>query len=173
MNPEGLIYHYRGWAIIVWGLLTIISLALTPALENALQETGVVDEIGEAYRTQQLLQQKLKLDPDALTLVFQRFQNSAADNAQAEAEQTLNSVRDLPVVSADVGSAQFWQFDTEADYGILNKLSQQRVNTTLIEEHWDDMLRVAGPLKLGTLSALRRNFPLTNPRCQLMCWKKD
>ncbi len=35
---------------------------------------------------------------------------------------------------ADVGSARFWQFDTEADYGILDKLSRQRLKITLIED---------------------------------------
>lgn len=55
---------------------------------------------------------------------------------------------------ADVGSARFWQFDTDVDYGVLDKLSRQRLNVTLIEEHWDDLLRVAGSLKLGTVSAL-------------------
>lgn len=55
---------------------------------------------------------------------------------------------------ADIGKARFWRLDGEANYGILDKLSRQRVNTQLIEENWDDMLRVAGSLKIGTVSAL-------------------
>jgi TnpA family transposase len=42
---------------------------------------------------------------------------------------------------------------TAADYGILNGLASHRLNTDLITNNWDDMLRVAGSLKLGALSA--------------------
>jgi TnpA family transposase len=55
---------------------------------------------------------------------------------------------------ADIGKARFWRLDAKADYGVLDKLSRQRVNSQLIEDNWDDMLRVAGSLKLGTVSAL-------------------
>jgi TnpA family transposase len=54
---------------------------------------------------------------------------------------------------ADVGEARFWRLDTNADYGVLDKLARQRVKTQLIEYNWDDLLRVAGSLKLGTVSA--------------------
>lgn len=54
---------------------------------------------------------------------------------------------------ADVGEARFWRLDTNADYGVLDKLARQRVKTQLIEQNWDDLLRVAGSLKLGTVSA--------------------
>lgn len=54
---------------------------------------------------------------------------------------------------ADVGEARFWRLDPAADYGVLNGIARQRVNTDLIEQNWDDMLRVAGSLKLGTVSA--------------------
>lgn len=55
---------------------------------------------------------------------------------------------------ADIGKARFWRLDSQADYGVLDKLSRQRVNTKLIEDNWDDLLRVAGSLKLGTVSAI-------------------
>lgn len=41
----------------------------------------------------------------------------------------------------------------EDDYGPLNELSRHVVNTRLIAEHWDDMLRLAGSLKLGKVKA--------------------
>lgn len=125
----GLIYHNRAWAIIVWGLLTIISLALTPLLENALQETGVVDETGVAYRTQQLLQQELKLDPDALTLVFQRSQNSDADTAQRKVGQTLNSIRDLPAVSKVISA------DEHPEYQSTDGQTQYSMIQLRVKEH--------------------------------------
>ncbi|MEI6628301.1 MAG: Tn3 family transposase, partial [Alphaproteobacteria bacterium] len=54
---------------------------------------------------------------------------------------------------ADIGDARFWRIDQGADYGILNNLARNPINITLIEDNWDDLLRVAGSLKLGTVSA--------------------
>jgi TnpA family transposase len=54
---------------------------------------------------------------------------------------------------ADAGEAVFWRIDQEADYGILNDLARGQVKTHRIEQHWDDMMRVAGSLKLGTIHA--------------------
>ena len=53
---------------------------------------------------------------------------------------------------ADVGESRFWRIDASADYGILNGLARQTINQTLIEQNWDDILRVAGSLKLGTVN---------------------
>ncbi len=54
---------------------------------------------------------------------------------------------------ADVGGVRFWRIDPDADYGPLNGLARNRVNTQRIAASWDDMLRVAGSLKMGTVSA--------------------
>ena len=54
---------------------------------------------------------------------------------------------------ADAGEAVFWRIDKNADYGVLNDLARGSVNTRRIEQHWDDMLRIAGSLKLGTIHA--------------------
>ncbi len=54
---------------------------------------------------------------------------------------------------ADIGEARFWRMDPSADYGALNSLARNRINTGLIVRNWDDVLRVAGSLKLGTVSA--------------------
>ena len=54
---------------------------------------------------------------------------------------------------ADIGSARFWRIDPQADYGILNNFSKHRINQDRIKRHWDDMLRVSGSLKLGTVNA--------------------
>ena len=54
---------------------------------------------------------------------------------------------------ADIGETRFWRLDQSADYGPLQGLARQRVNAELIARHWDDLLRVAGSLKLGTVSA--------------------
>ena len=50
---------------------------------------------------------------------------------------------------ADVGGARFWRVDSTADYGALDKLASHKVKTRIVAEHWDDLLRLAGSLKLG------------------------
>jgi TnpA family transposase len=53
----------------------------------------------------------------------------------------------------DIGESRFWRIDKEADSGLLNDLASWRISQKLIERNWDDMLRVAGSLKLGAVSA--------------------
>jgi TnpA family transposase len=50
---------------------------------------------------------------------------------------------------ADLGDSRFWRIDREADYGALNQLARHRINIKLITQNWDDLLRVAGSLKMG------------------------
>ena len=54
---------------------------------------------------------------------------------------------------ADAGEAIFWRIDKFADYGALNDLACGCANPQRIEQHWDDVLRIAGSLKLGTIQA--------------------
>lgn len=54
---------------------------------------------------------------------------------------------------ADAGEATFYRIDKSADYGVLNELAASIGNINRIEQHWDDMMRVAGSLKLGTVRA--------------------
>lgn len=54
---------------------------------------------------------------------------------------------------ADAGEARFWRIDRNADYGPLNGLARGRIDTKTIEDNWDDLLRVVGSLKLGTVTA--------------------
>jgi TnpA family transposase len=54
---------------------------------------------------------------------------------------------------ADIGKAKFWRLDSTADYGVLNGIARARANTKLITRNWDDLLRVAGSLHQGTVSA--------------------
>jgi len=56
---------------------------------------------------------------------------------------------------ADTGGAKLWRIDPKADYGVFNRLAPDRVKTTLIAEQWDDLLRLAGSLKLGVVQASR------------------
>ena len=54
---------------------------------------------------------------------------------------------------ADIGETRFWRIDPEANYGPLNGIARHRINSDLITNNWDDILRVAGSLKVGTVHA--------------------
>jgi TnpA family transposase len=55
---------------------------------------------------------------------------------------------------ADAGEARFWRIDRAADHGPLDGLSRRnRIRTDLISKNWEDVLRVAGSLKLGTVKS--------------------
>jgi TnpA family transposase len=54
---------------------------------------------------------------------------------------------------ADVGGSRFWRIDPKADYGLLNPISAHHISMEKIAPHWDDMLRLAGSLKLGQVPA--------------------
>jgi len=54
---------------------------------------------------------------------------------------------------ADIGGTRFWRIDPQADYGDLNAIARQRINLNLIASNWDDLLRLAGSLKLGRIPA--------------------
>jgi TnpA family transposase len=54
---------------------------------------------------------------------------------------------------ADIGDARFWRIDRNADYGPLDGLARNRINVELIKRNWDDLLRLAGSLKLGRIHA--------------------
>lgn len=54
---------------------------------------------------------------------------------------------------ADAGASVFWRVDKEADYGMLNDLARSIANTQKIEQHWDDMIRMAGSLTMGKIRA--------------------
>jgi Tn3 transposase DDE domain len=55
---------------------------------------------------------------------------------------------------ADVGDARLWRLDRSANYGPLTGLARQRINRELIARNWDDLLRLAGSLKMGTIGAV-------------------
>ena len=54
---------------------------------------------------------------------------------------------------ADLGGARLWRIDRDAHYGPVNPLARNRINAKPIVENWDDLLRLAGSLKLGHIHA--------------------
>jgi TnpA family transposase len=65
---------------------------------------------------------------------------------------------------ADIGGARFWRIQTKADYGELNAISHHKINTKLIADNWDDLLRLAASLKLGRVpvSGIMRTLQVGN-----------
>jgi TnpA family transposase len=53
----------------------------------------------------------------------------------------------------DAGEAVFWRIDRDSDYGPLDDISRGIAKAGAIEDNWNDMLRMAGSLKLGTVRA--------------------
>jgi len=54
---------------------------------------------------------------------------------------------------ADAGESAFWRIETDIDYGVLNDLVKHQIKIKYIIEQWEDMLRIAGSLKLGKIQA--------------------
>jgi TnpA family transposase len=56
---------------------------------------------------------------------------------------------------ADIGGVRLWRIDPKADYGDFNRLACYKINTKVITQQWDDLLRLVGSLKLGRVSPSR------------------
>lgn len=54
---------------------------------------------------------------------------------------------------ADIGGARLWRVDKTANYGTLGEIAEGTINIKLIIENWEDLMRLAGSLKLGHLQA--------------------
>jgi len=54
---------------------------------------------------------------------------------------------------ADMGGARLWRIDPAADDGPLNRIARHKINMDLTARRWDDLLRLAGSLKLGLVQA--------------------
>lgn len=54
---------------------------------------------------------------------------------------------------ADLKDMRFWRLDPKADYGVLNDVGRHTISSKVIVEHWDELLRLAGSLKMGTVPA--------------------
>jgi TnpA family transposase len=61
---------------------------------------------------------------------------------------------------ADLADHRLWRIDRTADYGPLNGLARNRVNTTLIANQWDEICRLTASLEARTVtpSAILRSL---------------
>jgi len=53
----------------------------------------------------------------------------------------------------DIGGARLWRVDKTANSGPLAEIAEGTITIKLIIENWDDLMRLAGSLKLGHLKA--------------------
>ena len=53
----------------------------------------------------------------------------------------------------DIGKTCFWRFDKKARYGALGRVARHRLNEGRMIDNWDDLLPVAGSMKLGMVTA--------------------
>ncbi|WP_156120564.1 MMPL family transporter [Neosynechococcus sphagnicola] len=123
------VYGHRIWVIVLWGLLMIASLGVTPLLENALKETGAVYQGGSAYQAEQLLQQELKVIPDPLILVFQRQKNLPAGIDSREVDRLLKQIRSLSSVSSVVSPTDHPEYrsaDGQTAYSLIQLRGRDR-----------------------------------------------
>jgi len=54
---------------------------------------------------------------------------------------------------ADLGDTRFWRLHRDRDYGPLNELARHKADGQLVIDNWDDILRAAGSLTMGTVKA--------------------
>lgn len=54
---------------------------------------------------------------------------------------------------ADSGGARLWRVDKAAQYGPLGEIAEGTVNIKLVVDNWEDLIRLAGSLRLGHLKA--------------------
>ncbi|MDQ1212584.1 TnpA family transposase [Pantoea anthophila] len=54
---------------------------------------------------------------------------------------------------ADSGEAVIWRVDKSENYGALDELARGCADLAKAEDQWDEMMRTAGSLKLGTIHA--------------------
>jgi putative drug exporter of the RND superfamily len=122
------IYRYRRFIILFWAILVALSLALIPRLGNTFQGTGAVYEAGAAHRAAQRLAQELKIDSDALTIVFQA--QSASLAALPMVQTVLNDVRNLPNVRSVISVEQqpeYRSLDGHTQYAIVDLQIQREL----------------------------------------------
>ncbi|PSB33662.1 MMPL family transporter [Stenomitos frigidus] len=132
------VYRYRKLTIAFWAVLMALSLAVTPLLEQTLQETGSVYEAGSAHQAERFLQQDLNLSADALTIVFQRRPGHMVDRRESQLEPLLKQIRALPTVSAVISATEQPEHrspDGQVQYSVIRlNVTEVRAILPVIEQ---------------------------------------
>ena len=61
--------------------------------------------------------------------------------------------RDFFSVANNLGDSVAFNLESDTDYGPFNNFASHKVRMGLIAQYWDDLLRLAGSLKLGLVQA--------------------
>jgi len=93
-----------------------------------------------------LLDQETELDPSNV------MTDSAAYSDSMFGLFWLLGYRFCPRL-ADIGGARLWRVDKAAQYGPLGEIAEGTVNIKLVVDNWEDLIRLAGSLRLGHLKA--------------------
>lgn len=101
---------------------------------------------GSLYILDGLLEQQTTLDPREL------MTDTAGYSDQVFGLFRLLGYQFSPRL-ADTGGARFWRVDPAADYGPLDQIARNTIDSTLIATHWEDLLHVAASLTTGTVRA--------------------
>ena len=145
-------YRYHVLVIAIWGALLLLSLALTPHFDSVFKGVGTFYEAGEANRAEQLLKQELKVDPDALSVVFQSSNGQSIEKYKPEVEQIITQVRSLPAVSSVVSSAEHPEYrstDGSTEYSVINLKASASEAVAAINSI-EQVLTQSNPLSLKT-----------------------
>jgi putative drug exporter of the RND superfamily len=128
-----LVHKYRILVVLVWVAIVVLSLKLTPQLEKALQGTGMLYEGGEAHRAEERLKKELKLDPNALSIVFKTNAPSVTDTAAIKA--TLQDIQKIPAVRSLNSATEYPEYrsaDGKTQYAIAQlQVPEQEVPKAL------------------------------------------
>ena len=115
-----LVYRHRKLVILGWIALVAFSLVLIHRLDQTLQGTGMIYRGGEANQAEQILQQELDLDPDAVTLVFQSQRSIPAASPES-IQPILNQIYALPAVRSVISAQDrpaYRSLDGKTQYAI-------------------------------------------------------
>jgi TnpA family transposase len=92
------------------------------------------------------LEQRTRLEPDELTI-------DTAGNGDVVFGLFWLLGYQLSPRLRDISDLRYWRLDRCAHYGRMDGVARHRIRPARIERHWEDLLRIAGSLKLGTVRA--------------------
>lgn len=88
------VYRYRWLILALWAVLLVLGGVFAPRLDGVLHGTGTTFEAGEAAQTDRILEDRLAIDADALTVVFEYPENGS----RPAIEPLLGELEALPTV---------------------------------------------------------------------------
>jgi RND superfamily putative drug exporter len=88
-------YHYRFLVVIIWGLLLIISLIMSPRLHEVFHGVVTTYDAGEALQAERILDKELSINSNSLTIVFESTDNQPLSENQTVIDKQLSEIHSL------------------------------------------------------------------------------